>query len=59
MGFDQFITKFFPTQKPWSTLLEKAQRTFLIHSFDTIAKAENPFNYFYLLAKVHKTPWNT
>jgi hypothetical protein len=58
-GFNQFLTKFFPAQKPRMTPAEKAQRTFLTRSFDAAAQSESPFNYLYLLAKVHKTPWNT
>jgi hypothetical protein len=57
--FKRFMDKFFPTGGQRTTESHKLQQTFLNRSFEAAADSENPFNYFYLLAKVHKTPWKT
>jgi hypothetical protein len=57
--FKNFMNEFFPVGDHRETAPRKLQRIFLNRSFEAAADSETPFNYFYLLAKVHKTPWKT
>jgi hypothetical protein len=57
-----FINRHFPEPQPGRRSSEdpqsKATRIFLTRSLEQV-KPEDPFAYFYLLAKIHKTPWAT
>jgi hypothetical protein len=55
----QFIAQYFPTPQLSSMEepLLRATRTFLTRSLPH--QDSDPFSYFYLLAKIHKSPWKT
>lgn len=55
---NHFITTYFPKPKRAEdeSATAKATRTFLQRSLSTVI---DPYAYFYLLAKIHKTPWVT
>jgi hypothetical protein len=54
----RFIDTFFPDTRP-VTAKTISDRKFLIRSYNAAAATDTPYNYFYLLAKVHKSPWVT
>jgi hypothetical protein len=54
--FKRFIDKHFPQEDRREKTYKSKIRTYLQRSLST---TKDPFAYFYLLAKIHKTPWVT